>query len=684
MVVGVLLRLLCVLFLVPKIHQQLFHPFLVSLAENPTVDPWSQWLDLGGRPDAFPYGPVLVLFLMPLGFLEIGTATIIFGILVLIVDTAVCFMLVTSRCSVQALALWSIGVIPLFTTFIHGQTDIFLCGFISASLFALTNKRWGLSGALLALATATKLSGFILLPFICIFTFDNPRYRRGAKTFMSAFAAVALIGHMPAVYSAGFRNMAIDSPEGLRLLDYGLSLRTDYVLLVLPLVYLGMLYLLWRVGRTTISTLIVFCSAALFFLAVITPGTIGWYLWGLPVFILCVDRLKPRLILPLYLFQCLAAFYYIRKASGAHVRFFDLELDPIAVLVTARQNSLLQTLVFGCGIVLIAATVHDARSKADIFLIGRAPLAIGIAGDSATGKDTLASAIASFFPQGSSRQINGDDYHRFERGHSAWRRMTHLLPSANDLERQSRDVALALKRRPVHTREYSHTSGKFGPLRVVKPADLVIVNGLHSLMLGDGVAYDAAVFLEMDEDLRVTLKLRRDSTLRGASYDEVYRSVLSRREDYTSYVLPQKARAGISFRVMRPTPQDIELRDQLDWDFNSDELVTIEITTEDRAFIDLLVSVLSSVALIRTELDENYHNSVCLRCWPGSLTQQEILQIARLMAGDVEEVIGHVDSFHSGVSGFMGITTLAFALNVRRRGQLDATRSANSRGVGFR
>lgn len=68
------------------------------------------------------------------------------------------------------------------------------------------------------------------------------------------------------------------------------------------------------------------------------------------------------------------------------------------------------------------------------------PIAIGIAGDSATGKSTFANLIKDNIFKDNSIIIEGDNYHKWERNDKHWKQYTHLNPKANFLNVQVKDL----------------------------------------------------------------------------------------------------------------------------------------------------------------------------------------------------------------------------------------------------
>ena len=63
--VGIVIKIILIIALMPTIQQEWFVPFIVSWIESPTTLPWSGYLLSGGDPLAFPYGAVMFIFNLP-------------------------------------------------------------------------------------------------------------------------------------------------------------------------------------------------------------------------------------------------------------------------------------------------------------------------------------------------------------------------------------------------------------------------------------------------------------------------------------------------------------------------------------------------------------------------------------------------------------------------------------------
>jgi len=65
---GLLVKLLVVVLLIPVNQQDWFLPFIAHFFESPSLTPWGDFLEKGGTYLAFPYGPVMLIFYLPMSF----------------------------------------------------------------------------------------------------------------------------------------------------------------------------------------------------------------------------------------------------------------------------------------------------------------------------------------------------------------------------------------------------------------------------------------------------------------------------------------------------------------------------------------------------------------------------------------------------------------------------------------
>jgi uridine kinase len=199
------------------------------------------------------------------------------------------------------------------------------------------------------------------------------------------------------------------------------------------------------------------------------------------------------------------------------------------------------------------------RSNA-VYRMRTTPVLIGLAGDSGAGKSTLAQLLAEALGATRVTVINGDDYHRWPRGHEKWQVYTHLNPRGNRVHEQLEHAVAMHAGRSIVKGTYDHATGQFTNPLEVDPSDYIVFAGLHALSL-DAMRglFDLKVFLDPDEGLRRTWKRQRDQTERSQAPEQVNRQLDQRQPDRLAYILPQKDLADVILRLRPATEAGDEL-----------------------------------------------------------------------------------------------------------------------------
>ncbi|MGQ9367110.1 phosphoribulokinase [Azospirillum sp. A39] len=171
---------------------------------------------------------------------------------------------------------------------------------------------------------------------------------------------------------------------------------------------------------------------------------------------------------------------------------------------------------------------------------------LGIVGDSASGKTTLASGIVKILGEDRVAMLGCDDYHRFSRRERAERDVSALDPAANHIDILEQHLKLLRQGQPILKPVYDHHSGELVRPEYLEPRPLIIVEGLLGFTTRAlRECYDVKVYLEPDEELRVRWKMARDTVRRGYTRDEVLASLERRRADSPAFIHPQRTFADI-------------------------------------------------------------------------------------------------------------------------------------------
>jgi len=172
---------------------------------------------------------------------------------------------------------------------------------------------------------------------------------------------------------------------------------------------------------------------------------------------------------------------------------------------------------------------------------------IGIAGGSASGKTTVAKALAAA-AAGRVALIGDDDYYLpFPRGVDP-DRYNFDAPAAKDLPLLCAHLKAARAgeafAKPVYDLKEHRRSDES---ETVAPADVVIVEGLHAFATPAlAAAYDLKVFIDAEETLRLGRRMIRDVMERKRTADSGFRQFFTNvRPMHDASVEPQRAQADL-------------------------------------------------------------------------------------------------------------------------------------------
>jgi phosphoribulokinase len=184
---------------------------------------------------------------------------------------------------------------------------------------------------------------------------------------------------------------------------------------------------------------------------------------------------------------------------------------------------------------------------------GKRPIIIGIVGDSAAGKTTLTRGLVQVLGPEHVTHVCTDDYHKYDRRERAQLGITALHPDCNYLD----VIELHLERlhygQPILKPVYDHTTGSLVRPEYVQPRQFVIVEGLlgfYTPIMRQ--FYDVKVYLNPPEDLRTLWKIKRDTTKRGYSAEQVLTELEKREPDSRDFIRPQRHHADIVVQFYQP------------------------------------------------------------------------------------------------------------------------------------
>jgi len=183
------------------------------------------------------------------------------------------------------------------------------------------------------------------------------------------------------------------------------------------------------------------------------------------------------------------------------------------------------------------------------------PIILGVVGDSASGKTTITKGLVEILGKDAVTHIGTDDYHKYDRSERSENGLTPLNPECNYMDIISQHVHHLRNGEPILKPVYQHHDGTFGRPTYVSPKRFVVIEGLlgyHTKELAS--AYDVRVYLAPPEEMRREWKLKRDSTKRGYTEQQVLDDLARREPDSAAFIRPQEQMADlvVSFRPGKP------------------------------------------------------------------------------------------------------------------------------------
>jgi phosphoribulokinase len=180
------------------------------------------------------------------------------------------------------------------------------------------------------------------------------------------------------------------------------------------------------------------------------------------------------------------------------------------------------------------------------------PIILGVVGDSASGKTTITKGLVAILGKDAVTHIGTDDYHKYDRSERAEHGITPLHPDCNFIDIISQHVHHLRSGEPILKPVYQHHDGTFGRPEYVFPQRFVVIEGLlgyHTDELTS--AYDVRVYLAPPEELRREWKIKRDSTKRGYTEEQVLEELDKREPDSAAFIRPQEHKADLVVSFQR-------------------------------------------------------------------------------------------------------------------------------------
>ncbi|MGZ3778445.1 MAG: uridine kinase family protein, partial [Mucilaginibacter sp.] len=178
--------------------------------------------------------------------------------------------------------------------------------------------------------------------------------------------------------------------------------------------------------------------------------------------------------------------------------------------------------------------------------MAKRPFIIGIAGGSGSGKTFFLKCFLEHFSPDEVCLVSQDDYyHRVAAGMTKEENKLYNfdLPETIDSQQFIADINKLINYETVYMEEYTFNNPDIIPkVLEIKPAPILIVEGLFIFHFREvAEKLDLKIFLEANEDVALSRRLKRDLEERGYSRDDaMYKWINHVVPAYNEYLLPYR------------------------------------------------------------------------------------------------------------------------------------------------
>ena len=654
---------------------QLFIPFVKYFVGNPLVNPYQHFFDIGAV-KSFPYPP-LMMFLLSIPYILFGIFSgntfsdlLLMRLPLLVADIAIFYILYSifhGKEKYTLLLYWASPIV-FYITYIHGQLDIIPVAFLFMSTYLLIRKRYFLSAALLGAGLATKSFIIVALPIYLIYLFKKKvEINRIAKFFL-LFLVVYSVFLIPYIFSPGFLHMVFLAEEQLRLFNLSVDFTTSLVYYIVPAAYAYIILKAMSFKKITRDILFVLLGLTLTILVTFINPARGWYLWAIPFIVYFF--VKVRINVWVYIsFSAAYLLYFLFVPDSDVFNVFQIVATQIAgktvpydyLLSVGLPANLLVNILFTALTSVLLYTAYLIYKKGVktglIFQEQNGIPVIGISGDSGVGKTTLANNLSDFFGRHRVTLVYGDDVHKWDRHDKRWSKLTQLNPGGNYIHAHYKQLKKLKKGYSIYRRHYDHKKGSFTRPIMIKPKDIIISEGLHTLFINESnFLYELKVYMDPDPSLRLLWKIKRDMKERNYTMKQITEQLKRREEDSKKFISPQRYYSDVVISYKPETEIDFK---------NLDEgpPIYMELYIKNNIPTESLVSALSESKSLYVNVaypDHRFQKIVIA----GGITKSDIQHVMKSLEIDYSEYEIEPEKIKDGLDGIIQLVVL-YCLNER-------------------
>lgn len=547
--------------------------------------------------------------------------------------------------------------ILFYISYIHGQLDALPIMFLFVFLYFLFKEKFYWAFSFLALAISTKVGIIVVLPFAIVYLIlKRIEVNKIILLSLIPFALFVVI-NINYLFSPGFFELVLNNKEQLKIFDFNYKLNDNFVIYFVPLAYLILFIKSLTYKAFNRDIFLMFLGFSFGILTLFIPPMQGWYYWIIPFFIYFYIKQDNA---PKFTFILLNIFYFSYFLVIKNSDFFEVFqfISKNIAIVPNLYHLLTSYGINADKLVNIVFTLLQTTLLLNILWIYRKgienniqykikyqPYLIGLTGDSGSGKTTFASLIKDIFNETNTAMLEGDDMHKWERGHKMWDKLTHLNPKANQLHIELKNALHLKSGNTIERCHYDHSVGKFTLPEKLKSKRIIIFEGLHSLFLNKmRNVLDLKIFVSPDDQIRLHWKILRDAEERGYSREKIIEQIEKRQSDSDQYIKSQEQYADIS----------IYLKSKDSIKNIGDKKEIVDIYLEFKCINDVNLEILLD-QLVKENLNVDnlvYDDHQLFRI-KGEINSETIGKIADKIIPELREIIIEEPKWESNYKGFI-------------------------------
>ncbi len=633
--------------LASKVLTDLFIPFLDYFVET-FSNPYDKFLNIGPK-DHFPY-PTLMLYIMSLPKILFGWIApenpffklFLYRLPLLMADIAIFLILkewLKGQLTSRLIWLYWLSPVLIYISYIHGQLDVIPIALLFMSLYFLFKdripsfKKINLSALLLGFSLATKTHIALVYPFFFLFLISKGVPLKHLIVFAAVSFGTFFIVNAPYIFDPSFIEMVFQNRGQEKLFNAIFQLDGLPIYIIPCLMLLLFIRGIW-IKSYNRDIFMMFLGFNFSLVLLFIPPMPGWYFWLIPFLAYFYIRAENEASHLLFFgLQGFYILYFMVSKNADYLEVFQLISPEIMTEPTfytllsnvgINSNAVVGVVFTGLQTILLINCVFIYRKGLDSYTkhkLTSSPFLVGIGGDSAVGKSTLADTLLNIFTPLNATVLRGDDMHKWQRGDEKWNEFTHLNPKANQLHKEIHFLKKLKAGHKISRRKYDHNTGQFTKEATISPKNLTVFEGLHPFYLtSQARLYDLKIFVKPTTDLVHHWKIVRDRQERGYSKEKILQSLKQREHDSKKYIQTQIDKADI---VIEPIPVE-KIQNIGDKEEKLD--VYYKILLSNDVYIEPIIEALQNIETLHIthEYTEEAYQSVILK---GHCPLKEIKKI---------------------------------------------------------